>query len=159
MNRDQKRAQVAQFKDLFQKNNFAFVIDYKGVPADVLFRMRHELKRYGSVKFVKNSLAKIASKETEGFSALADSFKEVCILVTSNDVIESVKCVLPFIKEHKQAISLKAGILDKKLLKQADLIALGKTPSREQSLANIMYLLKQPMYRLHHMVNEAAKTK
>lgn len=158
MNKKEKQAQVSVLNNLFKKHSFAYIIGYKGVEADVLFRMRYALKQHGSVKFVKNSLAKIASKDTE-FKALADSFKEVCILVVSNNAIESVKCMLPFMEEHDKAITLKAGVLDNQLLNSSDMIELGNTPSKEQSLATIAYLLEYPMMRVHHMVEQAATHK
>lgn len=159
MNKSEKQAQIAHLKDLLKKHDFAFVVGFKGLPSDVMFQIRYALKQHGSVKVVKNTLAKIAARETTHFEHLADSFKDESTLVVSNNAIESVKCLLPFLEEHEQGISLKSGIFEKQLLNKADLIALGNTPSKEQSLAEIAYLLEYPMMRVHHMVEEVAKTK
>lgn len=153
MNRDEKRAEVAKLKTSFNEHNFAYVIGYKGVEADVLFRLRYAIKQHGSVKFVKNSLAKIAAKETV-YKELADSFKEVCILVMSNDANASVKCVLPFLRDHAKAISLKAGILEGEFLNSKDLFSIGMMPSREQLLAEIVWLLQYPRTRMQHMLDQ-----
>ncbi len=158
MNKDEKRVEVARLKDSFNKHNFAYVIGYKGVEADVLFRLRYAIKQHGSVKFVKNSLAKIAAKETN-YKELADSFKEVCILVMSNDASASVKCVLPFLRDHDKKISLKSGVLEGEFLNSKDLVSLGNMPSREQLLAEIVWLLQYPMRRLHHMIKQLSEKK
>lgn len=153
MNRDEKRVEVAKLKHSLNEHTFAYVIGYKGVAADVLFRLRYAIKQHGSVKFVKNSLAKIAARETN-YKELADSFKEVCILVMSNNANGSVKCVLPFLRDHDKAISLKAGILEGEFLNSKDLLALGNMPSREQLLAEIVWLMQYPMLRMNHILEQ-----
>ena len=159
MNRSEKQAQVALIKNMLGKHEFAFVVGFKGLPSDVMFQIRYALKQHGSVKVVTNTLARIAAKETTHFESLVDAFKDESTLIVSNNAIESVKALIPFLEEHEKGINLKAGIFEKQLLNKADLIALGNTPSKEQSLAEIAYLLEYPMMRVHHMIEEVAKTK
>lgn len=151
LSRVEKQAYVAKLNGLFTEHSFAYIIDCKGLKADVERQLRHAIKQHGSVRFAQNNLAKLAVKGTQ-FESMSDQLKDVCILVISNDAVGSVKCVLPFVKEHSKILSLKAGVLGSKLLKQAELVQLGNTPDLMQSLGTIAALLKMPMFRLHYMV-------
>lgn len=156
MNRKEKQYQVSSIKSLLTDHELSYVIGYKGVKSDILFRLRYSLKRNGQVKFVKNTLAKIAAREV-GYESLLPAFKDVCILVVTNDSTSSLKSALTFTREQQGLITLKSGVWSGKFMNESDLVSLGNTPTVEQSLSTIAYLLEYPIRRVLYMMEELSK--
>jgi large subunit ribosomal protein L10 len=96
---------------------------------------------------VKNTLAKIASRETS-FSAAADAFKgPVGIAIGYDDPVLAVKKVLDFVKTNEK-LQVKGAVVDGQLYAAADLKAIAALPSREVLLSMLAGALQAPMSKL-----------
>lgn len=158
MLKTQKHQWVKDTKELLASVPLAYVIRYKGLKAKQLYALRQAIKEHGKVCFAKNSLAKIAVKDT-GHEGMTDLFKEVSLLVAVNDPIAGVKCVLPFLKEHKAKLEIAGGVWEGKLLDKVSVEELGKIPSREEQLSQLAFLLEYPLINLADTLKRAGEAK
>lgn len=158
MLKTQKQQWVKTTKELLASVPLAYVVRYKGLKAKQLYNMRQAIKAEGSVCFAKNSLAKIAVKDTS-HEGMTDFFKEVSLLVTVNDPIAGVKCILPFLKEHKAKLEIVGGVWEGNLLDKKSVEELGKIPTREELLSQIAFALQYPLINLADTISRAGESK
>jgi large subunit ribosomal protein L10 len=91
-------------------------------------------------KVVKNTLLRIASKETD-FSILADHFKwPVAVVLGYKDPVAPTKILIDFAKKNPE-LEIKVGMLDKKLLTKRDINVLAELPSKEVLLGRLVSVM------------------
>ena len=96
---------------------------------------------------VKNTLARIASKDT-GFAVAADSFTgPVGIAIGYDDPVLAVKKVLDFVKKNEK-LQVKGAVVEGELYGPNDLKAIAALPSREVLLSMLAGALQAPMAKL-----------
>ena len=107
-----KEQKIAHIKDYAQKAKVAIVTNYKGLSVEEITLLRRELQKAGADYTVtKNTLAKIAMKDT-AFEVLSDSMKEsTAIAFGFDDEVSAAKVLAKFIKEKKKA-EVICGALD-----------------------------------------------
>jgi len=126
-----KTASIEELKTLFKDAKNVAVVDYTGMTVAQATDLRKAVKASGGqMKVTKNTLFKIASGQTnlslEGLSAFIFSL---------TDEIAPLKAVvgkLPF----------KLGLAGDRVLTAAELTQLANTPTKETSVAKLMYLLQ-----------------
>jgi len=132
----QKIARVDELRKLLSESKSVAVVDYTGLNVSQATELRKIVKQAGGeVKVEKNTLFKIASGMSdvimEGLSAF---------IFAKTDEITPLKAVVDFIKKNS-VLKFKAGIYQDRVLTADEIESLAKTPSRETSIAKIMYLL------------------
>jgi large subunit ribosomal protein L10 len=96
---------------------------------------------------VKNTLAKIASKETS-FSSAADVFKgPVGLAIGYDDPVLAVKKVLEFVKTNEK-LQVRGAVVDGQLYGPSDLKAIAALPSRETLLSMLAGASQAPAAKL-----------
>ena len=126
-----KITSVEEIKTLLKDAKNVAVVDYTGMTVATATELRKAVKASGGqMKVTKNTLFKIASGQTdlplEGLSAFIFSL---------TDEIAPLKAIagkLPF----------KLGLAGDRILTAAELTQLANTPSRETSVAKLMFLLQ-----------------
>ena len=126
-----KEQKIAHIKENAQKAKVAIVTNYKGLSVEDITLLRRELQKVGSDYTVtKNTLAKIAFKDTN-FEVLSDSMKEsTAVAFGFDDEVSAAKVVAKFIKDKKKA-EVICGALDGQLLDAKQVDELAKTPSKK----------------------------
>ena len=148
MDRIQKEAQVKELNSIFKKMTAGVLIDYRGIEANLIVELRKKLNGSSStMKVIKNSLARRASKDTP-FAELADQFtKTRAIVYSDGDPVEQAK-VLSEQAANIENLKILAGILvgDEKtsILDPSQVEALSKLPSREELIVKLLFLLQAP---------------
>ena len=139
-----KEQKIAHIKDYAQKAKVAIVTNYKGLSVEEITLLRRELQKAGADYTVtKNTLAKIAMKDT-AFEVLSDSMKEsTAIAFGFDDEVSAAKVLAKFIKEKKKA-EVICGALDGQLLDASQVDALAKTPSKEELYAKMLGCVNSP---------------
>lgn len=118
------------------QKNF-FLVDTKGMTANQAVELRREL-RTDKVRMnsVKNSVAH-HTFEKVGLKGLQEHLTGMNAVAYGPDPVATAKKLLAF-KEKNQRPTVKAAIVDGKIMTAADVVQLSKLPGREQLLAQIL---------------------
>lgn len=133
-----KQALVAEMKDLLDRSESAFVIDYKGLSVAQISDLRGRLRESGAVcKISKNTLLKRAIADQAQWQEMEPLLTGTsAILLTQEDIGSAVKAYKKFQKDTKKT-ELRGAVLEGKLLSQKDAEALADLPTKDELYAKI----------------------
>ena len=143
---------VEEFVGVFKEPGF-YLMDFKGLNVEEITTLRDKLREANvSMKVVKNTLAKRALAEA-GVSEIEEFFVgPTGVVWSSEDSVVPVKVLLEFLKDHDKG-SVKAGMVDGMLVKDADLERLSKLPSKQELYAQVASTLNSPITKLARTLN------
>ena len=144
--------------DLLERVNaspFMLVADFSGLTVSQFEELRVRLAACQSrIHVTKNSYIKRVIKEAELPEGLTECLTGQTAMVTGEeDVCAAAKVLKNFQKEFERP-SVKMGVLDGKLLSEADVQQLADLPSREALLSQLLGLLQAPATDLARLLNE-----
>ena len=139
-----KNDKVALIKDKIDKAQVAIVTNFNGLTVEEITKVRRALqKEDGDYMVTKNTLAKIAIKDTP-YEVLADVLSgPVAIAFGFKDQVMPAKALSKFIKETKKG-EIIAAALDGKLLNANEAKALADLPSKEEIYAKMLGCVNSP---------------
>ncbi len=148
-----KQDKIEAIKEKLKKAQVAIVTEYKGFSVDEIMNLRRKLQKDGGDYMVtKNTLAKIAVKDTP-YEVLAETFKgPIALAFGFDDQVSPAKNLAAFIKEAKKG-EFVAAALDGKLLSAADAKALANLPSREEIYAKMLGCINSPASGIANATN------
>jgi len=149
MKKQEKELEVKNLKEKFNKANMAILTEYIGMSVEEMTAFRKSLREVNAeVKVVKNTLARIASEDTE-LKILKDYFvgTNALITITGDDPVAPAKALVEIAKKIEK-LKIKSGVLSGKLIAAADIEALSKLPSREQMLSSLLGSMNAPAQNL-----------
>ena len=145
-----KQAVVAEIKGWLTDAKSVVVTSYKGLTVATDTQMRRELREAGvQYKVVKNTMLRLAAKDL-GIEGL-DSHLEgtTAIAFSTTDAVAPAKILVDFMKKNKLEdagiLTIKAGILDKKVLSDKEVKALASLPSKEELIAKLLGSMNAPL--------------
>lgn len=142
-----KKAIVAEVADVARKAQSAIAAEYRGLTVAQLTDLRVKAKDKVFVKVVRNTLAKLAVKDTE-FSCMEETLiGPVILLFSLEDPGEVARLVRDFSKENEK-FNVKAIVLGGKLLDPKKLRELAELPTKEQAIAQLMSVMIAPITKL-----------
>jgi large subunit ribosomal protein L10 len=111
-------------------------------------RLRKQLQE-ASVEYrvVKNTLMRIASKETS-LAGLSDFFVGPTAMAVSNDDPLAPARVLSEFSKEIPMLEIKGGIVEGRVVGPRDIAGMAKLPGKEVLLGNLLRLLKAGQFRL-----------
>lgn len=141
MNRDEKVSKVSALNETFSKAKFAVVTDYRGLKVTEFEKLRRELKKNDAhIQVAKNSLLKLAVKDTD-YEILSEYFTgTTAVTVSFEDPVGSAKALSDFAKDYK-ALVIRSAALDGSVLSGDDVLALSKLPSKPELQAKLLYAM------------------
>ena len=159
MAKQEKIDEVSELKEIFKSDCGLIFTDHSGLKAEDAVRVRDKLIEINSyLRIIKNTLALIAAKDVYKDINIEEILKgPTSIIVSSKDIISAAKLVSEFSKDLN-ALKIKAGILENKLLGSEEMQRLAKLPSREVLLANVMISMKSPMIKLVNILNSLTRS-
>jgi len=133
-----KQAIVAELKEVLNESQLALVIDYQGLSVAEVTDLRRRLLPVGTVcKVTKNTLMGIAIDGQDNWQPMQELLKgSSAFLLVKEDISGAIKAYQDFQKASKKT-ELRGGVMEGRLLKEADVKALGDLPSKEQLIAQI----------------------
>ncbi len=139
-----KSEKIEEIKSKIEKAQVAVITDYKGLTVEEITKLRREIQKTGGDYMVtKNTLTKIAVKDTP-YEALTEKMTgPVALAFGFEDPVTPAKAVTGFIKEYKKCEILGA-VLDGKLLSVEETKALANLPSKEELYAKLLGSIKSP---------------
>jgi Ribosomal protein L10 len=138
--RAEKRYLVDEVIARLDASSFVFLMNFTGVTVEGASELRNALRPLGAeFHVVKNSLLNIAAKERElpDFSEVLEG--PTAIVSGGDAVTEVAKAIVTFLKTRDRA-DVKIAVLDKEILKKADIEALSKLPGLPGMRAQLLSL-------------------
>jgi large subunit ribosomal protein L10 len=148
MNKQEKAAEIDALGAALKGGPTAFVLAPKGLTVNQVSTLRRKIRASsGSYRVVKNRLALRALKGS-ALEPLAPHFRgETAIAWSAADPAPLAKAIEEFAKEN-QGLTVKAGIVDGRVVGVADIRAIADMPPRPVLVARLMGALRSPMVRL-----------
>jgi large subunit ribosomal protein L10 len=147
MSRAKKEQELKEYKARFEENETVVVTHYSGLSVKEVTDLRARLRAEGgSFKVMKNTLARIAMKDTQ-FEGLDSYFKGPVGVAASQDPVAAAKAVYEFSKENDKLVIIGGG-MGATVLDQAGVEALAKMPSLDELRGKLVGLLVAPAQRI-----------
>jgi large subunit ribosomal protein L10 len=141
----EKQQQVAEVTAKLRESSCTIVADYRGLNVAQVTQLRKQLREAGvEFQVLKNTLVRRATAEaqlTELDSALTGP---TAIAFSKDDVVAAAKILSDFAKKN-EALKLKAGVVEGKVVDTAQIKALADLPSREGLLSMLLSVLQAPI--------------
>jgi len=154
--RAEKQNLTKEYVARLNASPFFIVVGYTGLKVGPMTELRKRLNKAGAeVHVVKNSIFRIAAKES-GVAELNGSLDgQVAVITGQKDVSAAAKVVKNFSAEFDK-LKVRFGFLDKNRLEPADLVALADLPSIEVLRGKLLGVLQAPGTKLVVLLNTPA---
>ncbi len=154
MNREEKAAAVGTLQERFQRASITLLATSQGLNVTKIQQLRRALKQAGGeYKVTKNTFARRAVEHT-GFVRLHDLLEGPTGLIFGyGDPVVVTKALVRFAEENEK-LSIKAAVLDGRLLEPAAVSELAKLPGREALLGTLLRLMQAPAVQLLRTMQE-----
>jgi large subunit ribosomal protein L10 len=154
----EKVDEVNELREIFKSDCGLIFTDHSGLKAEDAVRVRDKLVEINSyLRIIKNTLALIAAEEVFKDIDIKEILKgPTSIVVSSKDIISTAKVISDF-SEELDALKIKAGILENKLISSEEMEKLAKLPGRELLLANLAILIKSPIIKLINILGSLTR--
>ena len=148
-----KSDKIAQIKEKVEKAQVAIVTEYQGMSVEDITNLRRALqKEDGDYMVTKNTLAKIAIKDTE-YELLSDLLTgPIAIAFGYGDQVMPAKALAKFIKETEKG-KIVGAVLDGKLLSAEEAKALAALPSKQEIYAKMLGCINSPASGIANSIN------
>jgi len=152
-NIESKKQIVAEISHKFKNAKSIVLVDYKGISVEKATLLRNKARDANvDYKVYKNTLARIAAKESECEGLTDYLIGSIAIAVSETDEVAPAKILFDFIKENK-ILEIKGGYVDGKVVSAKEVEHLATLPSKEELIAKMLGSLKSPLYGLANVLN------
>ena len=155
LNISEKKDVVKEVSEIASSAQAAVAAEYRGLTVQELSELRSNARNLGVyVKVIKNSLAKIAIKDTN-FECMDPSLKGPLIFAFSKeDLGSAAKLVNDFKKENKLlkpvVVAVNGELVDVDKLSQ-----IAALPTKDQAISMLMSVMKQPVEKFVRTLGSA----
>lgn len=145
---ENKQVQVQEITEKFQSASSVVVVDYRGLNVAQVTELRKQLREAGvEFKVYKNSLTRRAAESAEMAELNEFLTGPNAIAFSNEDVVAPAKVLNDFAKDH-EALEIKAGVIEGKLVTLDEVKAIATLPSREGLLSMLLSVLQAPIRNL-----------
>lgn len=140
--REKKEQIVSNLKSRIEGASIAIVADYQGLSMEQMKECKHMVKDVADCVVVKNTLAKIALKNSE-FEPMSGFFAGPSLLILGKDEPSEALKTLGKFQKKVGLLPLKGGVFpnEQDTLSPEQLDAIGKLPSKEAIMGQIAGML------------------
>lgn len=153
MERSHKDQIVADLSERLTRTDAIFVTDFKGLDVEAMSALRRKVSEAGGdYQVIKNTLLRIAAKETD-LAQLTEMFIGNNALGTTNgDPASLAKALVDFAKNNEKLI-IKGGILSGKVLSPSQINGIASLPTREVLLGILLGAMNAVPTKLVRVLN------
>lgn len=157
--REEKKRIVAEIAEKLRTSKSAILADYRGLNVAQMTELRKKLREAGcEIKVYKNTLARRATAEV-GLTELDPYLVgPTAIAFGPEDPVAPAKILAEFAKQN-EALELKAGVVEGRVVGAEEIQAIAKLPSREGLLAMLLSVLQAPIRNFALAVKAVADKK
>lgn len=153
MARPKKEAVVNEVVENLKSSKSVIVTDYKGLNVASVTELRKKLRDAGvEYKVVKNTLAKIATKEAKWEELDQFLSGPTAIAFGTEDAVSPAKVLVDFAKEN-EALEIRGGALNGEVISLDKVKSLAEIPPREVLLAKALAGMKSPISGLVNVLS------
>lgn len=147
---DKKRAVVAELKDHLTNAKGAVFTSYNKLTVAMDTELRREFRAAGvNYHVVKNTMTSLAAKEAGLDELTAHLAGTTALAFSKEDAVAPAKVICDFIKKNKLEdtgiLTVKAGLVEGKVIDDKEVKALANLPSREQLIAKLLGSMNAPI--------------
>ena len=148
--RPEKQAIVAELKESFSQAKAIVLTGYKGLTVAQDTKLRAKMRENGvTYRVVKNTMLRFAMQDL-GYDELVSYLEgTTAVAYSTEDAIAPAKVIETFIKENNLAkletLTVKAGVVDGKVIDAAGVKELAALPSREVLIAKMLSSMQAPV--------------
>lgn len=140
-----KQQVVTEIAEKLRESKSTIVVDYRGLTVAEATELRKNLREAGvEFKVYKNSLTRRAAESVEMAGLNEFLTGPNAIAFSNEDVIAPAKVLNDFAKDH-EALEIKAGVIEGKLVSLDEVKAIATLPSREGLLSMLLSVLQAPI--------------
>lgn len=154
-----KKAKVKELAEKLSKAKMTIFTEYRGITVEDDMNLRKTLREGGNECLViKNSIINLATKQIniEGLDSILKG--PTAVVLGYEDYTEAIKAVYEYSKNH-EFYKLKGGIIDGKIIEEAELIKLAKLPSKDTLLSMLASALIGNIRNLAVVLDQTVKQK
>lgn len=156
---DAKKAVVAEVADKMKNAQSTVIVEYRGLSVAEVTELRNALREENvELKVYKNKLVQRATVQ-EGYEALNEDLTGPNALAFGHeDAVAPARILAKFAKDH-DALVIKSGIVEGKVLPQEEIMAVSKLPGREGMYSMFLCCLKEPVSKVARVIKAVADAK
>lgn len=143
-------ASVLELRGLLEGAKTFFLIDYQGLSAGDLGRLRAQVRAAGGrILIAKNTLINVVLKE-QGVEGFGDTLKgPTALVLIGEDPVAPLKALTDFAKDHPKELPVpKGGLLQGGKVDAAALTRIAALPSRQQLQSELLGIMLSPLQEL-----------
>lgn len=146
MTKEQKTEVVKNTAAKLQGASGLYLTSFEGLTVEQANNLRGEFFKLGvDYKVVKNTLLKLAMKEVGGYDDVYPYLvNQTGVVISHDDPIQPARVLEQFLKDNKDALQVKACIIENQVFDGARLSEVAALPTREDVIANIMSSISAP---------------
>ncbi len=152
--RETKQKDLTALTESLQKATSAMVVSFTKLSVNKDIEFRNNLRAAGAnYQVVKNTLARIAVKDTQ-YEQASEHFKGVTAIAwTENDPVILTKAISKFMKDNADIYTFKTGVVDGRLLDLAQVQSIASLPSKEELISKMLWVLNAQAQRIVTVIN------
>ncbi len=152
-NKKQKQKDLESLRQIFEGSPYVFVTNFSKLTVGQDYELRKTVRDSGgNYRVIKNTLAEKASEGTAAEELARGLAGMTSLAYTGGDPVALAKALTTFAKNNP-AFTFRAGIVEGRAVDAKAIQALATLPSREQILAQLLYLIQAPAQRLVTALN------
>lgn len=146
---------VSSLKQQVEKAKSIFFANYAGLNVKQQQELRRQVKAAGGeITIAKNRLVNIALGKPTGLDALLTD--QLFTLFSYSDEVSALKALTKFADDNSKPV-IRAGFFEGKVMTEKEVIALSKTPGKEELIATLLRTIKGPAYGLRNVLEAAPR--
>ena len=149
-----KKVVVEEIAGKFNDSQSAVVVEYRGLSVAEVTELRKSLREEDvEFKVYKNKLVQRAT-ESAGYAEINDKLVNA-IAFGHSDAVAPARILANFAKDH-EALVIKAGIVEGKVLEVEEINEIAKLPGREGMYSMLLGMLQAPVSKFARVVKAVA---
>lgn len=149
---DSKKAMVDEIAGKFKDSASAVVVEYRGLSVAEVTQLRRDLRSEGvEFKVYKNSMVTRAA-DAAGVESLKESLTGPNAVAFGEDAVAPARVLVKFSKKH-EALVIKAGVVEGKVVDVDMLNKLSKLPNRDGMISMILGCLQSPVRKFAYLLS------
>jgi len=154
-----KKVVVEEITGKFNDSQSAVVVEYRGLSVAEVTELRKSLREEDvEFKVYKNKLVQRAT-ESAGYAEINDKLVGPnAIAFGHSDAVAPARILANFAKDH-EALVIKAGMVEGKVLDVEEIKEISKLPNREGMYSMLLGMLQAPVSKFARVVKAVAEAK